>query len=207
MTEAAIVPSIGTIFKGNTDISSFDELQYFTNLRSLPASAFYGCSNLSSIKVPSSLTYIGCNAFYHTAWLNNQPDGPIYIGKVLYSYSGVMPDNTEIIVDDGTTCICDSAFSNCYGLKAIVLPESLTRIGEYAFSGCRGLSAINVPAGVKEIERYSFFNSGLSSVELPNNLESIGNSSFRSCTALQSIIIPDRVTNIGKNTFTVIFNN
>ena len=203
--EAKVVKELGTQFMNNTAITSFDELQYFGNLQHIVASAFSGCTNLSSVVVPASLTSIGYNAFLNTAWLNAQPDGLLYIGNVLYAYRGTMPQNTKIVVKDGTTSICDYAFYNKQGLTEIELPNSLISIGSetegYVFSGCSGLTAITIPSGVKKIVRYAFSNTGLTSVVLPDGLESIGNSSFRSCNSLESIVIPNRVTSIGKNTF------
>lgn len=203
--EAKEVIEIGTSFQSNTEITSFDELHYFINLKHLTASAFSGCTNLASITVPACLTTIGNYAFLNTAWLNAQPDGLVYIGNVLYSYKGTMPANTKIVVKDGTTSICDRAFYNQTGLIDIELPNSLISIGSEmdgnVFSGCTGLTAIKIPAGIKSIVRYAFYNSGLQSVELPEDLESIGNSSFRSCTSLETIVIPDKVRTIGKNTF------
>lgn len=203
--EAKEVEELGTQFQNNTEITSFDELQYFTNLKTIAASAFYGCTNLASVIVPSSVTEIGYNAFYNTAWLNAQPDGLLYIGKVLYVYKGSMPENTKIVVTDGTNSICDYAFNNQKNLVEIELPNSIVSIGSesegYVFSGCTGLTTIKIPAGVKNIVRYAFSSSGLKTVELPDGLESIGNSSFRSCTGLESVVIPDNVRTIGKNTF------
>ena len=203
--EAKEVVELGTQFQNNTEITSFDELHYFTNLKTIAESAFSGCTNLYSVIVPLSVTEIGYNAFYNTAWLNAQPEGLLYIGKVLYAYRGTMPQNTTIIVKEGTTSICDYAFNNQTGLIEIELPNSLVSIGSelqgYVFNGCKGLTAIKIPDGVKNIVRYAFSSSGLKSVELPMGLESIGNSSFRSCTSLESIVIPNRVTKIGKNTF------
>ena len=203
--EALEINEIGTQFQNKTDISSFDELQYFTNLKHIAASAFSGCTNLASIKFPASLTTIGYNAFLNTAWLNAQPDGLVYVGNVLYAYKGTMPQNTKIVVKDGTVSICDYTFNNKNNLIEIELPNSLVSIGSelegYVFYGCTGLTAIKIPAGVKNIVRYTFASSGLKTVELPENLESIGNSAFRSCTSLETFVFPDKVRTIGKNTF------
>ena len=205
LEEAQEIREIGTQFQNNKVITSFNELQYFTNLKHIAASAFSGCTNLASFKFPENLTTIGYNAFLNTAWLNAQPNGLLYIGKVLYAYRGTMPANTKIIVKDGTVSICDHAFYYQTGLVDIELPSSLISIGSEAegnvFSGCTGLTDIKIPEGVKSIVRYAFYNSGLKTVELPKGLESIGNSSFRSCTSLESFVIPNKVRTIGKNTF------
>ena len=62
-TKAASIGSIGTIFKNNTNIVSFDELEKFSILTQLATQAFSYCTLLSSIKLPSSLTTIYNNAF------------------------------------------------------------------------------------------------------------------------------------------------
>ena len=62
-TEAAVVTSLGDVFMGNSEITSFDELQYFTGLTTIPDNAFYGCGSLKSIRLPKSLTSIGEYAF------------------------------------------------------------------------------------------------------------------------------------------------
>lgn len=61
--EAAAVTSLGDLFMGNSEITSFDELQYFTGLTTIPDYAFGGCWSLKSIRLPKSLTSIGEYAF------------------------------------------------------------------------------------------------------------------------------------------------
>lgn len=61
--EAENVTTLGDVLKGNTSITSFNELQYFTGLTSINNSAFHGCSNLTSISIPKNVTSIGESAF------------------------------------------------------------------------------------------------------------------------------------------------
>ena len=63
-TEAAAVTSLWIVFYNNFTISSFNELQYFTGLKTIDEDAFNGCYGLTSISIPSSVTYIGFAAFY-----------------------------------------------------------------------------------------------------------------------------------------------
>lgn len=47
--DAAAVTSLGAVFKNNVNIVRFPELRFFTNVKELGASAFFGCKNLVEI--------------------------------------------------------------------------------------------------------------------------------------------------------------
>ena len=111
-------------------------------IEAIHKSAFYYCTNLTDINFPERLFYIGPYAFNGTPWYENQPDGEVYIGKLLYKYKGEMPLNSNIVVKDGTETICESAFDGCKGITSITLPSSLKHIHNYAFAGCDNLIEI-----------------------------------------------------------------
>lgn len=54
---------INGVFTGNTRLTTLDELPYFTELHSLNAQEFKGCSSLKRITLPDSLTVIGREVF------------------------------------------------------------------------------------------------------------------------------------------------
>jgi hypothetical protein len=55
--EAAAVTSLGDVFYYNRNITSFNELEYFTGVTILNGS-FYNCTSLTSVKIPNSVTQI-----------------------------------------------------------------------------------------------------------------------------------------------------
>ena len=149
---------------------------------SIASFAFLGCSGLTSVTIPNSVTEIGKSAFSGTAWYNNQPDGLVYAGKVAYQYKGTMPDNTSITIEDGTTSITGGAFSNCTKLISVTIPNSVTSIGQSAFNKCSGLTSVTIPNSVTLIGVNVFNNcTNLTSVTIGNSVTKIGDYAFNNC--------------------------
>ena len=140
--------------------------------------AFFGCSGLTSIILPSGVTEIGYNAFSGCSGL------------------------TSLTLPSGVTEIGYFAFSGCSGLTSLTLPSGVTEIGYNAFSGCSGLTSIILPSGVTEIGGYAFFGcSGLTSLTLPTGVTKIGYDAFSGCSGLTSLTLPSGVTEIGYSAF------
>ena len=140
--------------------------------------AFSGCSGLTSITIPDSVTSIGGSAF----------DG----------CTGL----TSITIPDSVTSIDWGAFDGCSGLTSITIPDSVTSIGESAFYGCKGLTSITIPNSVTSIGNSAFSGcSGLRSITIPDSVTSIGYYAFRGCSGLTSVTMGNSVTSIGKDAF------
>lgn len=187
------------------------------NVTTIPSYAFYDCSALTSITISDSVTSIGNNAFYNTAWYNNQPDGLVYAGKVAYKHKGTMQNNTSIVVKEGTLGIAGSAFENCSCLTSIIIPDSVTNIGDSALSNCTALAKLIGPNNIvsaiakqcnskafeivitcgTSIGDYAFSGCiGLTSITILDGVTSIGYAAFKNCNSLTSVTIGNSVTSI-----------
>ena len=154
-------------------------------------SAFYDCSNLTSVTLPDGVTSIDIQAFEFCENLTN------------------------VTLPDSLISIGNCAFNCCYRLTSITIPHSVTSIGEDVFSQCSSLKFIDVASensnyisvnGVlfnkdkTELKCYPASKTGDNYV-IPDSVTSIGASAFSSCDDLTSIAIPDSVIYIGSYAF------
>ena len=167
--------------------------------------AFSECTSLTSITIPNSVMSIGDRAFYGCSSLTSVSFGEnsqlTSIGEEVFSDCSNLK-NIEIPVC--VTNIGDSAFNGCSELTSITIPDSVTSIGDSTFSDCSSLTSITIPASVTSIADYAFSGcSNLTSVAFGENsqLTSIGDSAFNGCSSLISITIPEGVTSIGNYLF------
>ena len=109
---------------------------------------------------------------------------------------------TSITIPNGVTSIGNSVLYNCISLTSITIPNGVKSIGVNLFYGCRSLTSIMIPNSVTSIERYAFSNcSSLTSITIPNGVISIGDNAFYICSSLTSITIPNSVPSISNNAF------
>lgn len=171
MEEAATVEDLGEVFRGNEMITSFDELQYFTGLPFIGDYAFNDCGNLTSVTIPSVVTYIGRNAFAGC--------------KLLAS----------IIIPDDVTEIDYDAFMSCQSLTSVVIPYGVTILNQ-TFPACFNLSSVVIPNSVTTITNHSFYYCALTSVTIPNSVTSIGGNAFGYCNNLTTVKV-ENATPVG----------
>ncbi len=181
--EAAAVTSLGYVFYNNTEITSFEELQYFTGLTSIGNYAFYYCRNLTgSLIIPNSVTSIGNYAFY----LCNNLTG-------------------SLVIPNSVTTINSHAFFRCWGFEGnLNIPNSVTSIGDAAFYGCDFSGPLSIPNSVISIgdrafgECYDFTGE----LTIPSSVTYIGSEAFQYCSGFTGCLtIPSSVTDLGYNPF------
>lgn len=187
---------------GNVTVPEFivrDGVEYCVT--GIGDTAFYNCSGLTSIEIPSGVTSIGMGAFTSCRSLTKitMPEGVTSIGSSAF---GSCSSLTSIEIPSGVTSIEGSVFAGCSGLKEITIPSGVTSIGDWAFGGCSSLKEITIPSGVTSIGDYAFYICGsLTSMTIPEGVTSIGDNAFWACTSLTEVMIPSGVTSIGKDAF------
>ena len=185
---------------------------------------FYGCTGLTEVEMPNSVTNIGDQAFKDcTELVNmNMPTSIKVIGE--YAFSGCRkllklewPAGVAVgayafqncsswqgvfNVPDGVTEIAAGMFFGCSGLRQINMPDGITTIGELAFRECSSLMEMRLPLGLTEISDGMFWEcSNLSRVTIPNTVRRIGSYAFCLCSKLTSVEVPEGVSTLGELIF------
>jgi hypothetical protein len=133
--------AIKTALKSSSSVKVNLDLSGTTELISLDDDAFYECSSLTSVTLPTSVTSIGKAAFYCCSSL------------------------TSVTIPDSVTSIEGYAFVGCTSLTSVTIPASVTSIGEHEFYECSSLPSVTIPALVTSIGKFAFYGcSSLTSV-------------------------------------------
>ncbi len=118
--------------------------------------SFNGCSSLSSVTIPNTVTLIGSYAFADCTNLKqiHIPTSVNKIGMSAFGGSGL----EKIIIPNSITKLDGSAFSNCHSLKSAVIPDSIEEVWGFVFGNCTNLNEISVSeAFLSKIDIDSFF--------------------------------------------------
>lgn len=120
------------------------------DVKIIKSNAFFGCSSLTSINIPQSVTSIGSSAFEDCSSLTciTIPNVNYIAEKTFFDCKNL----TSVNIPKSVISIGDDAFYNCRSLTSITIPKSVTSIGDDAFYGCSCLYKVinnsNLPLSV-----------------------------------------------------------
>ena len=151
-----------------------------SNITSIGQNAFYDCTGMAELILPSSLSSIGNNAFQNCSGMNwvkisdlnawyaidfaNAYANPLYYANHFYV-------NTNEVVN-------------------LTVTSNISEIKDYAFVGYEGLHSVSIGYYVTSIGNSAFENcSGLTSVTIGNSVNTIGDDAFKDCTNLTSVTL------------------
>jgi len=189
--EAAAVTDLGEVFKENREITSFDELQYFTGIREIQFECFHNCAELTSIHIPQNVTFIDQVSFAGCGKLTDVQFG----------------ENENIALVSGI-------IQHCNSLISITLPKGAHLYGNPFLNHCTNLVEILVDERNEELTSVDgilfskdlktlmvYPNAKGSHYTIPDGVTSINDDAFYGCPNLASVTIPASITSIGSNAF------
>ena len=126
--------------------------------------AFYDCSEMTSVSLPTTLETMGADVFMYCTGL------------------------TSVTIPDGVTFISGDFFLGCTSLKSVTLPDSLRDIGGCTFMYCTSLTSVRLPATLLSISWQMFKDcKSLTSVTIPRGTVEVKKEAFDGCTSLKNV--------------------
>lgn len=172
-------------FSGCSNIEELDLSN--SKLTSIPEGAFAYCKNLKTIKLPSTITSIGDEAFYNCQSLTNieglDKCNLKSIGSAAFSNCKAL-ENLDFSQSTFTN-VPSKAFNGCSALAKITLPNTLTTIGGYAFYACYGIPQLDLSnTALTTLENYALYQMReTTKFSLPDSISSIGTHAFSVSTS------------------------
>lgn len=147
--------NLGTIFKNNTTITSFNTFEYFNRANTSPTNEmFRGCTNLENIDL-SNVTRFSYRQFMGT---------------------NITDVNAPNLVSSDTT-----VFANCNSLQSVTSLGNLASIPDSMFQECSNLQTVNLPDNCATISGSAFiiWNGSTGSLQQVNGIEHVSSFGYR----------------------------
>ena len=210
--EAAAVTTLSDYFKGNTDITSFNELQHFTGMKTLTAEAFRDATNLKSVVLPQSMYNIANNVFYGCHSLEHVvlPDSAIIINSNAFYQTAIqsitLPQKGNLVL--GYNALGASK------LRSVYIPANVTHIYDYFLRDCSDLISIAVDENNSRYDSREGCNAvietatntlifGCKTTVIPKSVTALGQYSIFHNSELTTLELHAGIDSIGKYAISV----
>lgn len=178
--KSAIIPNVDDInacvFKECTSLSKLGLSPSLTNIE---YDAFKNCTSLSSITIPSTVNYMGGEAFAGSGLVtvNIKSSSALSIDNSGFGQFKDCANLTKVTLPSSGCEIPNMCFENCNKLQTVYDLYKCTKIGNNAFFGCSALTNNNI-----------------------GQCTSIGDNAFQGCSAITKITVKSGAT-MGNNSF------
>lgn len=182
-----------------------------TNVRVLPTEAFYGCSGLADITLPS-VVRIYDYAFYGCSSINTLTisSTDISFGTWVFeqatiqtfSYAGATNDWVNVTIDAVNSNPIRYSNTVVFAgteLNGAVTISGLSKINNYIFYGAK-ITSLTISDEVAEIGKYAFSSEHITTLDLGDSVTKIGEGAFAGAQ-ITSITLPSTLSFIGDYAF------
>lgn len=171
---------------------------------------FMNCVSLSDITLPTSVSYIGSQAFQNTGVSFALHEGITFIGNMAFDRCSSL---TEVIIPASVTELMGNPFTGCDNLTDLSVAEGnaiYAIVNKVIYSGggsmlvgclAEASGDISVANTVTTIQSSAFMNARITGVIIEGDVTVIDSYTFYNCTNLRSVALPSSVKSIGAFAF------
>ncbi len=183
-----------------------------SGVTSVGRAMFVGCTALTSVTIPDTVTKISANAFESCKSLKTAQI-PYGVDSIYFGAFRNCTGLTSVTIPDSVTSIGAMAFANCKSLPSVTIPASVTSLpdDDNIFSECSSLASIKVDSANTAYDSRNNCNaiirkdgnillSGCKNTVIPNTVNGLGENSFYG-TSIAKVVIPNSVTIFGIGAF------
>ena len=142
----------GIGFNAFYNCSGMTSITLPSSITRIAAGSFNGCSGLTNLTIPLNVVAIGNNAF---AGCNNITQ-LTWNAKRCWSNGNMVTGNITKVTIGNEVEVLPIGFVANSKITTVTIPNSVTSIGKNGFNGCSGLTSLTIPQGVTDINEYAF---------------------------------------------------
>lgn len=168
-------------------------------LEEIPANLFKGCSALTTLVIPNTVTKIGTDAFKESGLTQiTLPESLTTIEASAFYKTKL----ETITIPKNVTKIPTDCFYQCENLIRAMFPNTLTTIDARAFRGCSNLANIDIPTSLETIGIGALGDCKnlklTNQFRFPDSMKELGGAAFENCTQLgiNQLIFPGKMENV-----------
>ena len=207
---ASITMSDGLVSIG---ASAFEQCRFASivlpdGLTNIGNKAFSWCTNLTSLAIPASVSFIGEAIVYGNKLQSISVDAQnsVYDSRgncnaiIETAANRLIAGCQNTVIPNTVVEIGDMAFADAFYIVSIEIPNSVQIIGKSAFAGTR-LKSVSIGNSVFDIREGAFSGCYFHELVIPNSVVRIGDGAFRNCDSIVSLTIGESVRSIGASAF------
>ncbi|MBR2341601.1 MAG: leucine-rich repeat protein [Clostridia bacterium] len=166
--------------------SFIDKVNLGSEISSILARTFYGCTELTNFTAETKITSIGYEAFYECESL---VDYPLSESATLLGYSAFYGCKAlkEIFIPTAITYVSNSTFQNCTALEKASV-EHVLDFSASAFEGCTSLTDVKISSAQSLSENAFKDCSAIKNLEIPSTVVLLSSTALEGLTGLQSLV-------------------